>query len=750
MKLISYIVSIFAILYFNNIYSKEISFSGLTKLNFNDLQTLSNIDLSRDNYTIDEINSIIQDLYKSDLISDINFEILEDFYSINVTEAKRIENIYVNGNIQFKDDDIITNLLSRPNFLFNKNNIKKDINLIKEIYLSSGYYDISVSSSYENFSEDKINLIFNIYEGNPYQISQIDFKGNKYFSDKFLANLITSRTLSFINIFTSGSNFNSKLFNFDKNKIITKYKEKGFFNVNVTHEIIQLNDSRFKLIFYIEENDRLFLSKIVSDFDDFPDEKYDIFFNSLKNNLKKNNFLYDKKIIDDELDKINQNLIDINEISYSYQAAILEEEDNFYLSIYKNKEKQTIINKINIEGNSITRDKVLRSKITLEPGDYLLNHNKTKSLRRLNRLKYINSVKISEVEEQGSVDLDIEIDENKKTGNFLLAGSFSGDTGLGFAIGLSDYNILGSGNELNSTFNINAEQARFAIDYKEYLINNPTLTNNYSVFNIDNDLTDSFGFKSEERGIGYKLGYDYSEKVNMSFGIKYNHKKNHSGINTNNFIQENIGNFNQFTLNYFLIYDSTNDIFYPSNGMLNKINLEISPNSISDDSYFKLKLNNDVYFGSEEKESFFFISNRIGLADSFNNNLKTTNAFSLGGLNFKGFDYRGVGPTNGNIYLGGNNFYTVTLGYGSQFLFDKKDNINFRSFVTSGSIWGSDYSSNNNFKNRVSTGISIDILTAVFPISFTYAIPLQKEDADKERRFNFTIGTSFWSDDWIY
>ena len=199
--------------------------------------------------------------------------------------------------------------------------------------------------------------------------------------------------------------------------------------MNVTHEIIQLNESRFKLIFYIEENDRLVLSKIVSDFDDMPDENYDIFFNNLNNRLIKIIF-YMTKIIDDELDKINQNLIDSNKISYSYQAAILEEDDNFYLSIYKNKEKQTIINKINIEGNSITRDKVLRSKITLEPGDYLLNHNKTKSLRRLNRLKYINSVKISEFEEQGSVDLDIEINENKKTGNFLLAGSFSGDTGL--------------------------------------------------------------------------------------------------------------------------------------------------------------------------------------------------------------------------------------------------------------------------------------------------------------------------------
>ena len=103
MKLIRYIISISFILFFNNIYSKEINFSGLKKLNFNDLQTLSNIELTKDAYTLDEVNLIIQDLYKSDLISDINLEVLEDSYSIIVKEAKRIESIYINGNLIFND-----------------------------------------------------------------------------------------------------------------------------------------------------------------------------------------------------------------------------------------------------------------------------------------------------------------------------------------------------------------------------------------------------------------------------------------------------------------------------------------------------------------------------------------------------------------------------------------------------------------------------------------------------------------------
>ena len=105
------------------------------------MQTLSNINLSKDNYTLDEVNSIIQDLYESDLISDITLEVFENFYSINVTESNRIESIYINGNVQFKDEDLISSLSSYSIFLF-KDNIKKDLDLIKEIYLSSEH-DIS-------------------------------------------------------------------------------------------------------------------------------------------------------------------------------------------------------------------------------------------------------------------------------------------------------------------------------------------------------------------------------------------------------------------------------------------------------------------------------------------------------------------------------------------------------------------------------------------------------------------------------
>ena len=119
------------------------------------------------------------------------------------------------------------------------------------------------------------------------------------------------------------------------------------------------------------------------------------------------------------------------------------------------------------------------------------------------------------------------------------------------------------------------------------------------------------------------------------------------------------------------------------------------------------------------------------------------NSFSLGGLNFKGFDYRGLGIFDDNVYLGGKKYFTSTIGYGSTFLFDKKDNMNFKLFYSFGSIWDNDYSTNDDFQLRSSFGISFDVLTAIAPLSFSYSVPIEKNNEDRIRNFNFTLGTSF-------
>ena len=157
-----------------------------------------------------------------------------------------------------------------------------------------------------------------------------------------------------------------------------------------------------------------------------------------------------------------------------------------------------------------------------------------------------------------------------------------------------------------------------------------------------------------------------------------------------------------------------------------------------------MSVTNKNYIQFEKSTNYIFFNNNYGFAKSFNGKLKTINAFSLGGMNFKGFDYKGIGPYEGNIYLGGNEYFTSTIGYGSSFIFDDKDNINVKLFLTTGSIWNSDYiSSSTDIDLRTSVGTSFDFITPIGPISLSYATPLEKNNSDKSRFFNFSIGTSF-------
>ena len=204
----------------------------------------------------------------------------------------------------------------------------------------------------------------------------------------------------------------------------------------------------------------------------------------------------------------------------------------------------------------------------------------------------------------------------------------------------------------------------------------------YSIFNQDNDYTNSFGFKASRRGVGYSVNFKQNENISYGVGLNFSSFKGHSAVNTTSTsINDNIGNFDNYKLNLSINYNTTNNYFNPTDGIKNNLSFTISPKNISDDSYYKLIITNKNYKEFDKSKNYLFLTNNYGYAKSLNGKLKTINAFGLGGLNFRGFDYKGIGPYDGNIYLGGNEYFTSTIGYGSSFIFDDKDNINMKFFL---------------------------------------------------------------------
>ena len=740
-----FILTLFLFIFsFQILHSKPLIISGFKKLNLSDIQAITSVDIEKNDYQLYEINTLVNELYNSDLIFDLIFNDNENNYSIEIQENKLIQNIFFLNNIRLKDEQLIDIINSKKNSFLTKNSISRDIFTINTVYRSRGFNNVSTVAKVEKFADDKINLIYDIYEGDQSKLTSINFFGNNSFSDKYLSSQITSQSLSFYNIFKSGSNLNNDVFVFDSQQILNFYKNNGFLDINISYELISNNFGDFSLNFYIEEGIQYKIDSIKYE---SKIEKFDFINDSKEKFLKKlskNNSFFNKDLISNYLEEINLSLLSNNIFTYYVDYNLEKNNDNLVLVFIEKPQEPKIINKINIAGNAITKDKTIRSKLVIEPGDY---YNEFLVKNSLSNLKKFSYIKNSNYEFDNTVDkpnLSLLIDEEKKTGNILAAATYDTDTELGIMLGIEDKNIAGSGNILSSNLKINTEDLKYDINYTQFPLFNPFLSNTYSLYNQENDYTSSFGYKSLRQGFGYFLKFNDNSQTSYGIGANYEFIKGHSATNTSQLsITDNIGNFENVILNFTISKDTTNDIFNPSSGHYNQLKLNISPNGISDDPYFKFIYSNKNYFNLKNTKNFIFFNNNIGYAESLKSKLKTINSFSLGGSNFKGFDFRGIGPIENNFYLGGNQFYTSTFGYGSSFLFDEKDNINVKLFLTAGSIGNSDYVSNNDFDIRSSAGISFDLISPVGPISFTIAQPLLKESNDKVRVFSFAIGNSF-------
>lgn len=728
---------------FNNLFGYELKVEGLNRLDINDLQKLTNINLTQNNLSTDDINIIINDFYSSELIYDVNSTIIDDTYVITIDESKQIFEIYFNGNFRIKDEQLLSVISSKKNNLLNRNLIKSDIDIIKQSYISLGYDSINITVVTETVGLNRINLIFNLNEGFQSKITRIKFNGNKFFSDKYLLNTIQTKRVKALNLFTTGSDFNENLFQYDISKISQQYLSFGYFDPKITYQLTKLSRGKFQLEYNIDENIRSIIKNITlkNDIRAIDKELENILAN-YQTNLILNDRYYNSESTNQMLDRLNDVLIKNNYPNYYFQVnlkKVVTSNNEYDLIFVQSKNLLNKVNQILIEGNSITLDRAIRNKITIEPGDYIdeIKINETK--KNLNTFAFINNVN-SKIDKNDNLIFSIE--ENKKTGNLLVAGTFSSDIGPGFSIGINDTNIFGSGNEIKFNITLNSENADFDILYKQYPSYSRKIYNNYFIFNNEKDLLDSFGFKTQKTGFGLSRGILLNRYNSIETGFEFHSMRGHSNDKNYNYITDNIGTFDNFFLTINYNYDSLNDSLYPTNGFQNSLSLKVSPENISDDAFYIMNFSNKIYKNFNKIDKYLFLNNNIGITDSFNGKLKTINSFSLGGLNFKGFDYRGIGKLENGTYLGGKKYFTSSFGLGGAFLFDKKDNINFKLFSTVGSIWDNDYT-NVNYKLRSSLGISMDILTVIGPVSFSFSSPILKEKDDRVREFNFQIGTSF-------
>ncbi|WP_435087299.1 outer membrane protein assembly factor BamA [Candidatus Pelagibacter bacterium nBUS_29] len=734
------IVIFFSNYAFSNTLNK-IEIIGNDRISDETIKLFISIDIN-DEINASSLNNILKELYKTDFFEDISVNFEDDTLFISVVENPIIENIYYKGIKSKRILEIIKNqtfIKSRSSF--NENAIKKDKLKIKNILMNLGYYNSKADIFIEKSNNNLVNITYNIKLGKKSKINKISFIGDKIFKDKKLSRIITSTEYKFWKFISGRKYLNQNTVLLDERLLKNFYKNNGYYNAVINSSFAKLIDENtFELIFNIDSGPKVFFGNLSLNLPPDFDEKNFNSINKLFNEISGKPYSINTidKILDEidlittfeqykfikanVLENINENIIDLE--------FIVEEGENFY------------VNRINIFGNTVTAENVIRNQLVLDEGDpfsEILLNKSVNNIKSLNFFKNVESkIQINEGNKTKSIDLFI---EEKPTGEiFATAGAGTSGSSIGF--GVKENNFLGRGIGLDTNFLISAEEFK-----GKFSVTNPNFKNtDKSVFisaeALENDNYETFGYKTNKTGFSIGTNFEYLNDFYLGLSNSNFYEKIETNSTASARQQAQEGNYWDSFIKLKMNYDKRNQKFQTSSGFKSFYSLDLP--IISDTNTIKNYYNYSYYFDFFEK-NFSSISLYLQSANSINNkDIKLSERISIPSSRLRGFQAGRVGPKDGDDFIGGNYAYSINFASNIPQLFEDSQNVDILFFADVAELWGVDY--NSSIKGdgiRSSVGVGLDWSSPIGPINFSLALPLTKEQSDKTETFRFNLGTSF-------
>ncbi len=689
------------------------------------------------------INSILKKLYKSGYFKDVSVKIENNNLTINVLENPIIQTVFINGIKRKKTEESLFEILSLKNrSSYNSITIKKDENAILNYLKDQGFYFSKITSSYQDLGKNKIDLYYEIELGDKAKISKISFVGDKIFKDSTLRSVILSEEYRFWKLISGKKYLNENLINYDKRLLNNFYKNKGFYNVVIESSFANyLGNDEFEVLYNISSGKKYYFNKfnlnlpidyeldnfneLNNIFSDLEGEKYSL--NSIDKILK-------------EIDKIV-----LNEQFEFLKSSVQEEiKDNLInLTFNIGESEKFYVEKINILGNNITREEVIRNNLLVDEGDAFNELLQAKTLNNLKALNFFSKVEsdIIDVPYQNKKIINITVEE-KPTGE-IMAGAGVGTNGGTLAFGVSENNYLGRGIEFSSDVSISAESLKGLIS-----INNPNYKGSNRSLNVslESTVTDrlkNFGYESNKSGFSVGSGFEFYEDLYWNTGFSSYVEKLKTDSTASASIKKQEGSYFDTFFNQTLSYDKRNQKFKTSDGYISRFrqNVPLISESYTLTNAYDYKIYNQWL--DENVFSFgFFAKSANSLSGK---DVKLSERLFLPSGKLRGFESGKVGPKDGADYIGGNYTASINLATTLPQIMPNLQNTNFSVFLDAANIWGIDYNSSlsDNSKIRSSVGIAVDFFTPIGPLNFSLTEPITKGSNDITESFRFNIGTTF-------
>jgi outer membrane protein insertion porin family len=722
---------------------KEVKIVGNVRVSSETILIFGDIRVNED-YNVQKINELTRQLYDTDFFSFLEINLTNGLLEISVKENPIIQSLVFNGIKAKKHKEAIRDVIQlKEKTSYVENKLIKDIQKIKKAFRKIGFYFIEVEAYTKENTNNSIDLIYEINRGKRAKIGKIVFIGDKKVKDSKLRGIITSEENKVWKFISTKKYLNQGRIKLDTRLLENFYKGKGYYQVKVlATNILYEEGEGFLLTYNIDSGKRFRFENVSFKISEGLDKSS--FVEIEKGFPKLKNKYYSPKKIIKILDKINK-LTTKKDLQF-INSKLIEtvKNDKILVTIEVSEGKKYFVERINIIGNNVTEDNVIRGELEVDEGDpytLLLLDKSINNIKSRNIFGKVNK----NIYEGSSPDLKvitIEVEE-RATGE-IFAGAGVGSSGGTIGGGVKENNFLGRGVKLDA----NLQVSETAIRGKFSVVNpNYNYSGNEIRFTAQSTKTSkmtTFGYDSTKTGFSLGTTFEQYEDIFISPDLATYYESLSTDDNASKALKQQEGTYIDTELSYSIIQDKRDQSFKPTEGYRASFNQKLplyseSPSILNGIDYSAYHSFSDSLIGSLR-----FHGRSINSLSS-SEDVKLSERLSIPGRYLRGFEVGKIGPVDALDYIGGN--FVTALGFNAALpkLLPNLTNADVSLFLDTGNVWGIDYDTNIDESNKLRSafGVTVDWFTPMGPLSFSFSEAITSASTDKLESFRFNIGTTF-------
>lgn len=718
-----------------------------------------------------DINAAVVRLFETRLFSDVRINQSGSTLVVEVSEYSIVNQVLFQGNSRVKDDALSAAVQLRPRGAYSADTMNSDIEAIRQAYTRVGRDDTTVTAQTVDLGDNRVNVVYQIQEGDRTKIGAITFEGNQAFSDGRLRDVVSTRQSNFLSWLTRNDIYDADRLRADEEALRRFYYNRGYADFRVLSSNAQFNEAEneYSIVFTIDEGQRYTFGNvsIETSIQGVDPETYRGSIDTREGRI------YNAADVESSIVGLTE---DVAGSGYAFAQVTPRGNRNFETRtidvVYAVDEgPRAYVERIEIRGNTRTRDYVIRREFDLSEGDAFNQIMVQRARRRLERLDFFESVNIATApgSQPDQVVLVVEVVE-KATGEFSIGAGYStGETinrGSGVSIegSVSERNFLGRGQFIRVAASGGRDSRDYSLSFTEPYFLGRRISAGFDIFRQTREFDT---YESQVDGGTIRFGLPITEAISTQLAYNYTRETyayNDDCLDSNGNFDATLCNISPIlrsaiesqspwvksSVSGALVYNTIDNMQNPRDGFYASFTTEVAGLG-GDANWVKFTARGNYYRTlSEELDLVGVLTAGAGHIAGFGDDgLRVFDLFRSNDRIIRGFDFNGIGPydvTNGTVdHLGGTTYFHASAE--AQFPFPAlPQSLGLRGavFADAATLHGNDFTAlGTGASLRASVGAGILWASPFGPIRVDYAVPVAKEDTDEVQNFSFGISTRF-------